>query len=437
MGKTTPVLISCACVVLFCGFINPSRVIGQNVATADTSGLRLFELINVALEQSPLLQAEKLQVEAMRTRARRSGQLENPQAAVSYQPLPIYTAKGFQRTQWKLEQTIPFPGKRGLEREIARVSTEYAGYSAEALAQEIVLRVSLAFYDMYRVQEQLDLVETYRKQVSDFIEIVTSQYAVGRGAQQDILKAQLERNSIDRLELDLLRQRQSSVETLALLLAVDGPGQFLGRTIQLEDSHNDAIFVTVTERHVRPEIQQLKALQKRRELEIGLANKERYPDFRFGLSYVDIAQSDLTTLMNGRDAFALSLAISVPIWRTKERSKVAEAGINFRQAVARKEALEIEIASTVRDVESQIDVEKRMINLFGDTLIPQGELTLEASLNGYSTGVSDFLNLLNAQQTLFDLRIGFSNSKARLRALEAQLYHATGSIKTTLFKTSN
>ncbi len=393
-----------------------------------TQVLRVKDLVREALANNALLHANRLNTEALRTRRQRATALPDPFATVSYQPFPVFTARGFQRSQWRIAQDVPFPGKLGLKGEIADHVADVSGYEADAFAQDLVFEVNQAFYELYRIQEQQRLIQSFKEQLSDFVASATARYEVGEGTQQDVLKAQLERNTLDRLRLDLAQRKRSAAETLAHLLNRPDATALLTETVRLERPEGLFPEAQAKARALtkRPEARALQTVIQQAETRIALAKKQFLPDFTVGMTYFDIGASDLTPTMTGRDALAVQLRVKIPLWRGKLRSNLVEAQLRHRETQARYQDLQTEIRAQISDLASRLDIEQRTLILYEETLLPQAETTLEASLSAYTTDQTDFLNLLDAERMLFNLRMGFQDSLARYLTMTAALERALG-----------
>jgi len=413
--------------LLICVVCRP--IYAQNPAAYDTTtALRLDDLVREALRNNLRLSADRLSAEALRTRRQQVTALPDPFAMVTYQPFPVFTARGFQRSQWRLEQDVPFPGKRGLQGALADYAAEAAGYEANVFAQDLVFEVRQAYFELYRTQEQQRLVEAFQEQLSDFVTSATARYEVGEGTQQDILKAQLERNTLDRLGLDLAQRKRSAAETLARLLSRPDATALLAKTVRVERPEAMLPAAEAKNRALvqRPEVHVLETTARQAQSQMALARKAFLPDFTFGLTYFDIGASDLTPTMTGRDALAVQVMVKIPLWQGKLRSNVEEARLRRREAEARLQDLQTEIRAQTSDLVSRLDIERRTLILYEETLIPQAETTLEASLSAYTTGETDFLNLLDAERMLFTLRMGYQDSLVRYLKMAAALERALG-----------
>jgi outer membrane protein TolC len=251
---------------------------------------------------------------------------------------------------------------------------------------------------------------------------------VGRGTQQAILKAQIERGRLTvRLE-QLAEERASAQQRLVRLLGRADAGGLSGIARVAPPDVTPLPDGVETALQQRPEADALRRMRQRAHREEALARKAFWPDVTIGLQYVDIQSSDLTPTMTGRDAVAVSLGIKVPLWRGKLRAQVDEAQIEARRAETQLEALQLDIRTRLNDLQQQLQRQQRQRTLLNDTLIPQAETALEATLNAYSTGRTDFLDLLDAERTLFQLQMEYEATYARSLKTIAALERTLGVI---------
>ncbi len=172
-------------VILALSSVASESAFGQN-PTAIRFGdrdLRLDDLISEARSNNPSLLASRLEAEALAEKRSQVSALPDPMVMFTYQPYPILTARGSQRTQWRVEQMIPFPGKLGLQGDIAELGSEVATFEARTLEEDIILQVKQAYYELYRIQRQDSLLHDFHSRLQNFEEVATTQYEVGIGMQ--------------------------------------------------------------------------------------------------------------------------------------------------------------------------------------------------------------------------------------------------------------
>jgi len=387
----------------------------------------LQELLETVRVENPSLQASRIQVQALGQRRRQVSALPDPTVMFTYQPFPVVTARGTQRTQFRIEQKIPFPGKLGLKGEIADLTALVAGYQTDAFGQDLELQVKQAYYDLYRIHQQMGLIRSFQDKLRDFETVAATQYEVGRGMQQSILKAQVERNTLEKQALDLSRQERTAAETL---------GRLLNRPVALPETAVPVdVFAIPTQAldtlvqvalRRRPEAGALETAALRADTGIALARKAFKPDFGVNFTYFDIGAADVPPSADGRNAVALGVAVQVPIQRGRLHAGLEEARLRRRQVDAQQEALETSFRTFIADMLSRLRQENEQLDLYREALIPQAETTLETTLSAYTTGRTDFLNLLDAERMLFMLRMGNEDTMARYLKDTAALERTLG-----------
>lgn len=407
----------------------PIQVQGQDLpdTPADTL-LRLEDLLVEVRAHNPSLQASYLEAQALALRSEQVSALPDPFVRIAYQPFPLLTAHGAQRNQWSIEQEIPYPGKLGLHASIADLTAKIKGFETATLEEDLLLQIKQSYFRLYRIQNQELRILAFKDRLQNFEEIAATQYEVGTGVQQAILKTQLEKNVLSRLQLELSIERRTATESLVRLL--NRPISTESKvTVTVEAPPHiqfDAINLLEVALNQRPEVNALNMAAKRADQEIALARKQFRPDFRFGITYFDIARTDVPPTATGRDALGIAATIHVPLQRNRLQAQLKEARVRRNHVHARQEALNTFLATQVADLMHQLHEEARQLELFKEGLIPQAETALQATLSSYTTGRTDFLDLLDSERTLFSLNMSYDNTFARYLQVAAALERALG-----------
>ena len=407
----------------------PIQARGQDPsdAPADTL-LHLRDLLAEVRTHNPSLQASHLEAQALALRSGQVSELPNPSVTIAYRPVPILTARGTIRSQWSIEQEIPYPGKLGLQGSIADLTAEIKRFATANLEEDLLLQVKHSYFELYRIQQQELRILAFKDRLQNFEDAAATRYEVGAGAQQAILKTQLEKNSLSRLQLELSIERRTATETLARLL--NRPISTESKVAVTVEAPSyvefDAISLLEVGLNHRPEVSALGTAAKRADEEIALARKQFKPDFRFGVTYFDVGRADVPSTATGRDALGINATIHIPLRRSRLRAQLEEARVRRSHVHARQEALTTSLATQVADLMHQLRKEARQLELFEEALIPQAETALQATLNSYTTGRTDFLDLLDSERTLFSLGMSYDNTLARYLQTTAALERALG-----------
>lgn len=420
-----------AAVLLSTILFGSQPVFGQKAnSSADQTVLHLDSLLQAAERTNPSLRAARLRAEAQTLKEPQASALPDPSVQGTGHVYPTVTARGPQRSQWQVRQSIPFPGKRGLRGEVAALGADAAEADAEALAQNLALRIETAYYELYRVQRREELLRAFEEELRQFESAASTRYEVGDGSQQSILKAQVERGRLDMRRENLRADRESTLQSLARLtgradletperpVEVTAPGELRGVSESMGEDLAEG----------RPEAKALRRRIEKAESETALARRAFWPDFTVGAAYTDVREGDLTPTMTGRDALTVSIGVSIPLWRGKQEARLEEAQVERRRAEAELDDFRLQVQSKVRDLRERLRRQQRQLTLLSKQLIPQAETSLEATLSAYKAGRTDFLDLLDAERTLFQLQMDRVDTHVRALQTAAELEHALGQI---------
>ena len=393
-----------------------------------TTVLHLDRLLEAARTQNPSVLAKREAASAASARVPQVSAWPDPVVGVAVQPYPILTARGAQRTQVRVEQRLPVPGTRSMREESAALQADAAGRVADATADEVALRVRQAFYDLYRAQEEARLVERFRERLRDFEEVATTRYEVGEGSQPSILKAQIERSRLA-VRLEQIREEEASArQTLARLMGQaigDAPAELRRGTAASPDpAPLDTARVLDELGERKPEIRARQRELARAGVQVDLARRSTWPSVTVSATYFDVADRPAPPTADGRDALAIGVGVKIPLDRSRLRGEVDEAEARRRQAQVQLTDARLQARSQAQDLLDRLRSQDRQLDLIRETLIPQAQTTVESTLSAYSAGRTDFLDLLDAERTLFQLQLDRIRTETRRLNTRAALIRA-------------
>ena len=177
-----------------------------------------------------------------------------------------------------------------------------------------------------------------------------------------------------------------------------------------------------------PELKELEASTRRGRLQVELQKKARLPDFMVGVEWIQIGDSDLPIEGSGRDAWAVKLGANLPIWRGKNRARVAQSRAHLesvewtqRYQTNRMVANAKQIVSTLRDYQ-------RKMVLHQESLVPKAREALDVFLIGFESGEATYLDLIDAENRLLELRLALFQLRGAMLAEKARLDRLLGRI---------
>ncbi len=396
------------------------------VGSADV--LDLNALIEEALEKNPSLATLKHRWNAFEARVPQAGALMDPMVRFDAMNLPT-SSFSFGRTPMSgksimISQKLPFPGKLSGMEKMARHAAGAAGEQYEDRESGIVNLVKQAYYTLAFLDRAIAITRENESLLRDLIRIAQSKYAVGRGLQQDVLKAQVSLSSLKDRLIHLSTERAVTEAKLNLVLnrspqgQVGNPGEITLTPIQfsLEEIQQAALDTRPALKGMEHAILKWKAAE-------DLARRMIWPDFTLSLAY---RQRDRIAgdPVKGADFLSFGVGMNLPLFKgRKQRQQVVEAQANIRMAQSQEESVRQQILFQTRVAFLEIERHSEEATLFRTAILPQAEQSLESAMSGYQVDKVDFLTLLNNQVTLFNFEIDYyrhvTGHEKKLAELEA------------------
>ncbi|MEX0747024.1 MAG: TolC family protein [Rhodothermales bacterium] len=391
--------------------------------------LTLESLLEEVHSTNPSLLAARLNAEALATRPRQVSSLPDPTVSASYRPLAVGGFDGVLPAQIEIRQMIPYPGKLRLAGDAARYGAEMAAYESDELFLELAYEVKASFYEVFMLQQHEHHIHAFQRQLDDFEQAATIRYEVGAGPQQAILKAQLERNTLARKLLEISAERRMHIERLARLVnRPDLIAQWDQVLLERASLDLDPALRPEDALVERPEVKAVEAGLNMADAEIAMAKREYLPDFMVGAGIMDMMGSDagVMPLEKVGSRVGIEFGIVLPLWKGRRDAALEEARLRRRAFEARYEAVQTEIKTEWNELQNRLFENEKALALFRETLMPQAETTLEATLSAYTTGRADFLDLLDARRMILDVDMEYEHTYADYLQTRARLERTAG-----------
>jgi outer membrane protein TolC len=397
---------------------------------AEEAILRLQPLVQEALAANPEIRAEERKWDAARERPPQEGSLDDPMLSFEIQNLPTRSFGFIQddMTMKKLgiSQTFPYFGKLDLRSEVAQREANAIGLAYRDKRNKIVQRVKEIFYELYVVERSLEIVEKNRELLGEFVKIAETKYSVGKGIQQDVLKAQVELSKLLDERIRLEQSRKAAEARLNAILNRPSHNTPLGRT---EEVVKGELPMELQELQVRalenrPLLKGLQEEIERSKAANVLARKRYFPDLTMSLGY---AFREDSAVVRRSDFFSAGVSINIPLYfRTKQDRQVAETSALINVAREQHQAAKNEVVSMVKELVADIEKGGNLIDLLETGLIPQARLSLDSAVAGYQVGKVDFLTLLDNRLTLFNFEKEYYRTMGEYQTSLARLEWVVG-----------
>lgn len=402
----------------------PFMAVAEPLAESQAVALALKENQNIAAMES--------RAEAFAQVPSQAGALPDPELSIGTVNLPVDSwstkAENMTQIQFGLSQKIPFPGKRGLSEKAAGFEAD----SARAESGEVKLRIERdvrsAWWKLAYLDRSLEVVSRNKVLLRQFIRIAESKYKTGQGIQSDILLAQVELSKLLEREIGLKAERQSEQAHLNALLnrAPSTPVELPPVLDESLPELQEGAFRSETFR-ARPLLAAQQGRVHAAESRSELAGMDYYPDFSLSGTYGWRNGINPATGRSRPDMASIRVGITLPLYTGDKQSRAVQQ----QKAEVAKEQFALNdltraVESEVFQASSDYNASRDRALLFKSGVIPQASQTVASMLASYQVGKVDFLNLVQAQVTLYNYETEYWKAISDGQKARARLEAAVG-----------
>jgi len=293
-------------------------------------------------------------------------------------------------TTYRVRQLFPLWGKRELSREVARNAAQAARFERDATALELFAQAEEAYVRYWHAREAVAIIDRLIALLEQVEEVAGVRYAVGLAAQQDSIRAQVERTTMQGERIERLAIGSEAAATLNAVL---------GRPIDAvlaEPSSAPALVVadsTLTAALARlnraqPAVQASAAMATAAGRNVERERRNRYPDLSVSLGAMQRGDR--------LDGYEVMFEVNIPFQQRARRAREREAHLREDAALARTEDIRVALEGRVGSAWARWTGAREQRALIEQTLLPQSDANFKSALASYQVGEVDFGTLLEA-----------------------------------------
>jgi outer membrane protein TolC len=428
MSSSCRIVALALCGVFQCGVAAAQEAGAPASAEAPFSDPVLEALVAEALQANPDLLALQETVLAAGARPDQARALRDPMLSV------VYTNDGWSPSLGSMPMTtlgfmgsqeLPWPGKRSLRGDVAALEACQAEQQLERARLGVVAAVKRAYSGLVLSRELLELVREQEQLWKQIEGVARARYAVGQGAQPDVLRVQIEVTRVEQLRTE--QEAESRIRTAELNRltgrAATSPVDASARPV-LHPLAEDAERVLERLSGRSPELRSADLVQKRASAQAELASKEFKPDFNVQAGYMNRGGLD--------PMWQAGVGITLPLYRNRLRSAEAEAEAQVRAGARLAESVRLQLRYRTEERLAQLEATQKIAGLYGQGIIPQDRMSVDAAVANYQSGKVPFIAVLEALTNLYNDRathLALLANHARIRAsLEEASLESTSSL---------
>ncbi|MCZ2075872.1 MAG: TolC family protein [Bryobacterales bacterium] len=424
VGRMALVIATFAMNGMFAQSVSPSG--SQSGPGAQPERTQLRALIDQLVENNPEIRAARYRHEAATKRPSQVGTLPEPKLTfVDFgvgHPFSTLDVSNFAYKGFGISQEVPFPGKLALASEEARREAQAEGAAYRSIVLDAISRLKIAYFEWFNAAKATEITRKNRDLLDQFEKIARARYSVGKGIQQDVLKAQVELSGLAQ-QLELLQERKEAAEAQINALLnrpIDTPLGAPPPTLRRSPFQMDLEALLGAIQEGSPQLRARQFQVDARAVGIDRARREFRPDFGFSFQWQK-------TSAQFPDYYMAMAEVKIPVyfWR-KQRYALEEASARVKEARENYAATRQELIFAAKDQYLAIRTSERVLALYESGVIPQAALSVESAMAAYEVGSVDFLSLLSSLTTLLNFEIQYYTELTRHEQALARLEPVIG-----------
>jgi len=397
---------------------------------AGTTSQSVEHFVRIAMANHPRIRAARARVAAAAQRAPQAQSLEDPTLTNSFYPISdqaLQTAAGRAGNTLSVAQKYPWPEKRWTKAAIADRETQITASRLAQVELEIEEMVRLAYYELWFADRAISITEENREIAIELVKLSEARYEAG-GRQQDVLRAELQRDSLEDRLIGLRRQKAVAQADLAAL--VQHPGMMdIEPTEEIHETQIpaqlDALFAAAEQCSPRLRERQWVVSRDRQKQQLACLNK--YPDFTFGAGWQTITETDAVALnANGHDNVNFMVGVTLPIWRGKINASIREASAEVAASSREYNDAQDDAFRQIRRYREQALAADEQLRLYSKRILPRAKRALQLASADYRGKLVDFGEVTDGFTEVLMFELQVARTKATLAGTVAQLHRAVG-----------
>lgn len=367
------------------------------LASADT--LDKQGALQKALQNNPTYKAALANVDEAEGSRLQASLLINPNATIDVENFSGKDGnEGFKAAEltFGIEQTIEIGGKRKNRIDVADYDYKISQQQANSQALSILAETEYAFIRVAIAQERIVLADKRLALADKTHEIVKRRIGTAKSPEIQHTKTDIEKAAANiekrKAEKELLTSKNDLAQLLGMMDSSDlNVNADLGTLPKLVERQ---ILIEALKETPQSQAQEFSKMQARASFD--LARSEAIPDPTFGLGVRRFNESDSTALL-------ASVSFPIPVFN-RNQGEIQKAKANIVKANAQDDETKLVLQQSAIQSWESLASSLEEANRYQNDIIPSARKAYSQADDGYSRGAFNFLDLLDAQRTLYEVQ---------------------------------
>jgi cobalt-zinc-cadmium efflux system outer membrane protein len=383
--------------------------------------ITLREALAVALMRNPQLKAFSWEVRAAQARQLQAGLTPNPEFEVEVEEIGgTGTRSGVDSAETTifLSQLIELGDKRTKRTKLAATEKRLAGWDYETKRLDVFTEVNKAFVHVLAQQERVKLAQDSVELSKEVLDTVRKRVEAGKDSPVEQTKGQVALASAE-IEFEKATSALESARKRLSATWADKSPVFEKAAGQLDSIVPVPALEELTDLiDQNPEIARWAVEMEQRRAALELAKANTVQDVKLGGGVQHFNDTD-------DKAFVVGVAVPIPVFN-RNQGNVLEARHKLEQGLARRHAVETAIHTALVETYARLSSSFNEATALREKVVQGAQSAFDAANEGYRAGKLGFLDVLDAQRTLFEAKAKYIDALVAYHAARADVERLIG-----------
>lgn len=380
--------------------------------------ITLREALSSALMGNPELAAFSWEIRAAEARALQAGLIPNPEIEIEAEEFGgIGERRNFKGAAGTLvlSQLIELGSKGSKRRRVASLESGLAGWDYEAKRLEVVSETTKTFIEVIAAQDLVTLKEELLRLAEEVLTTVSERVKAGKVSPIEETRAKI---SVSTSRIGVVQAKRDLKIARKKLAAAWG-----GKTALFEQARGDLDTINPVPPVgnlwslllQNPDIARWELEIKQRKAALDLEKANRIPDLT-----LNAGMQRFNETHDG--SFLFGVSIPIPLF-DRNQGGIREALHSLSKANEERRATEVQIHAALTEAYQTLACAHSEAKTLKDDVLPSAEQVFKDIKEGYRLGKFGYLEVLEAQQTLFEVKEQYIESLATYHSSVADVEH--------------
>ena len=383
--------------------------------------LNLRQALYLSLTENHEIAAFGGEIRAREAHSLQASLLPNPEIDIEVENVGVGdTNSGFEtaETTVSLSQLIELGAKRSKRFQVADLDKDLAGWDYETKRLDILTATTIAFVDVLAAQERLRIAKETLRLSEQVLNTVAERVKAGKVSPLEETKAAITL-SISRIQVETSgRNLKAARKRLASKWGSTSPRfEKAQGNLGVVGPLPSAEYVNGVAAQ-NPEIARWAAEIQRRRAALSLEKARRIPD---------LTVSGGIRRFEETDDHAIVMGVSIPVpFFDRNQGGILEAESRLAKAKEERQAGEIAVRTALAETYEDLSSSYAQALTLKNEVLPATQLAFDAADEGYREGKFGFLQVLDAQRSLFEAKGEYIEALTRYHRSKANLGRLIG-----------